>query len=371
MEQTIFQTEALSVGYDAVTVLKNVALSIRRGEIVSLIGPNGSGKTTLLKSVTRQLEPQSGTVYLDGREIRSLSLSQLAQEVSVLLTERIRPELMTCWDVAATGRYPYTGKLGVLGDRDRAVISEVMEQMKISDLGSRYFSQCSDGQKQRVLLARALCQEPRLLVLDEPTAFLDLKYKVQVLSLLQNLARSKGLSVLMSLHEVDLAAKASHRVACIRGDTVERFGPPEKVLAPGYIQSLYSIDEGCYDDRSGSLELPRSEGEPRVFVLCGGGTGTPVFRRLQREGIPFAAGILWENDLDYPSAEALAVKTVNVKTFTGVTEKELAQAKKLIDRCVRVFCTLPDEAMTGFAAPLKELKAYARSLGKLEETHGL
>ena len=95
MEQTFFQTEALSVGYDAVTVLKNVALSIRRGEIVTLIGPNGSGKTTLLKSVTRQLEPQSGTVYLDGREIRSLSLSQLAQEVSVLLTERIRPELMT------------------------------------------------------------------------------------------------------------------------------------------------------------------------------------------------------------------------------------------------------------------------------------
>ena len=371
MERPFFRTEALHVGYDPVTILRDVALSIRPGEIVSLIGPNGSGKTTLLKSVTRQLEPLSGAVWLNGREMGTMTLPQIAREVSVLLTERIRPELMTCRDVVAMGRYPYTGRFGVLGDRDKTVLAQVMDQVGITELSDRYFSQCSDGQKQRVLLARALCQEPGLLVLDEPTAYLDLRYQLQLLRLLQDLARSRSLAVLMSLHEVDLAAKVSHRVACIRGDRIERFGPPEEVLTSGYIRSLYEIDAGSYDDDTGSLELPPVLGEPAVFVLCGCGTGIPVFRRLQREGVPFAAGILWENDRDFPAAGALASETVSLPAFTPLTEEAMDRARDLIDRCDRVICTLPKDAMTGLAAPLKALVAYALSRGKGEQDHGL
>lgn len=369
MKHPYFYTDGLSVGYGGVPLLKDIALRFERGQIVSLIGPNGAGKTTLLKSVIRQLEPVSGGVYLDGRDVKKLPLDQLARQVSVLLTERVRPELMTCRDVVATGRYPYTGTFGVLGPEDHAKLQEAMDQVQISGLADRYFSQCSDGQKQRVMLARALCQEPHLLVLDEPTSYLDLRYKLQLLTLLQDLSRTRKLSVLLSLHEVDLAAKVSHRVACVRGDRIERFGPPDKVLTPGYLQDLYHMDAGTYDDRTGSLELEPVSGPPRLFVLAGAGTGALLFRRLQRAGVPFAAGVLWENDLDYPVASALAGQVISVPAFAPIEEIHLQQARALMDACDGTLCALPPRQMTGQAAPLGQLLDYARSQGKLRDPH--
>ena len=365
MTDSLLNTDGLSVGYHGVPVLQDIALQLHRGEILSLIGPNGSGKTTLLKSVIRQLAPVKGTIYLKGKELEEYSPLGLARELSVLLTERIHPELMTCRDVVAAGRYPHTGAFGVLGDHDRSVLKDVMEQVRITDLADRYFSQCSDGQKQRVMLARALCQEPEVLILDEPTSYLDLRYKLQLLQLLQSLTRTKGLSVLMSLHEVDLASKVSHLIACVRGDRIERFGPPEEVLTPGYIQHLYEVDSGTYDDRTGNLELEAVAGEPQVFVLSGNGKGVPVFRRLQREGVPFAAGVIWKNDLDYPSACALAEKVIGVPAFTGIEPTHISQARMWIDRCESTICAGDPAEWIELAAPLRDLTEYARERKKL------
>ena len=363
-----FYTEGLTVGYHGVPLIKDIKISLKKGEILTLIGPNGAGKTTILKSIIRQLAPLGGVAVLDGKAMGDLSGKELSRKLSVVLTERIHPEMMTCRDVVSTGRYPYTGKFGVLSEEDWAVVDEAMDLVHIHELADRDYTKTSDGQKQRVMLARALCQQPDIIVLDEPTSFLDIRYKLEFLSILQNMSRTRDLSVIMSLHELDLAGRISDKIACVRGDKVDRFGTPEEIFTEGYIPKLYGMTVGTYDELTGDLELPAVEGEPKVFVIAGNGTGTAVFRRLQRERIPFAAGILWENDLDYPSARALAVRTVSVPAFQQISSGALEEAKGLIDSCDSVLCPLEPletEAGTGMAAGLSELLAYARSSGKI------
>ncbi len=353
-------TQGLSVGHHGVPLIQNIQLSLKKGEILTLIGPNGAGKTTILKSLIRQLEPLGGVVYLDGKEMNGISPKELSKKLSVVLTDRVRPELMTCEDVVATGRYPYTGRFGVLSEGDRQKVQEAMKLVHIQELSDRDFLHTSDGQKQRVMLARAICQEPDIIVLDEPTSFLDIKYKLEFLSILQQMSRTRNLSVIMSLHELDLAGRISDQIACVKGDRIDRFGTPEEIFSDGYMQKLYQMTTGSYDERTGNLELEAVKGIPKVFVLSGNGSGTALYRRLQREGVPFVAGVLWENDLDYPSAKALAAEVVSVKAFSRVDQRTLKRAKELMDTCEKVICTL-DPGQTGeFYQEFKELLAYAK-----------
>ena len=367
MEEFYFYTEGLSVGYHGVPLIKNIELRLRKGEILTLIGPNGAGKTTILKSIIKQLEPVGGAAYLDGREIGLLTGKELSEKLSVVLTERVRPELMTCRDVVATGRYPYTCRFGVLSREDHRIVNESMELVHISELSERDFSKTSDGQKQRVMLARAICQEPDIIVLDEPTSFLDIKYKLEFLSIIQEMSKERRLSVIMSLHELDLAERISDKIACVKGDRIDRFGTPEEIFTEGYIPRLYQMTAGSYDELTGSLELEAAKGKPEAFVLAGCGSGTPVYRRLQREGIPFATGILWENDLDYPSARALAAEVISVKPFSRMDEAAVKRAEELIDACGQVICAMKPEEAGEFAEGLQRLYQYAGARGKIRQ----
>lgn len=364
MEEFYFYTEGLTVGYHGVPLIKNIRLRLKKGEILTLIGPNGAGKTTILKSIIRQLSPLGGTVCLNGSDISALSGGALARQLSVVLTQRVQTELMTCEDVVATGRYPYTGKFGILSQEDRRIISESMELVHITELARRDFARISDGQKQRVMLARALCQQPEVLILDEPTSFLDIRYKLEFLSIIQRMSRERGLTVVMSLHELDLAERISDKIACVRGDCIDRFGTPGEIFAGGYVPQLYGMTEGSYDELTGSLELPRVQGRPSVFVISGCGAGTPIFRSLQRAGIPFAAGILWKNDLDYPAARSLAAELVCEEPFHPFSGAAILRAKELIDACAEVVCALPPDACGELLSPLRELEEYAREQGK-------
>lgn len=165
MEEFYFYTKGLTVGYHGVPLIKDIELSVKKGEILTLIGPNGAGKTTILKNIIRQLKPLGGVAVLDGSNMEELSGRELSKKLSVVLTERVRPEMMNCRDVVSTGRYPYTGKFGVLSEEDWKIVDESMRLVHIEELAERDFTKTSDGQKQRVMLARALCQQPDIIVL--------------------------------------------------------------------------------------------------------------------------------------------------------------------------------------------------------------
>lgn len=248
------ETEKLSVGYDGKPLIRDVCLQVQRGKIVTLIGPNGSGKSTILKTIVGQLSKVSGTVLLEGAPMERCSQKEIAKRMAILMTERIHPELMTCYDVVSTGRYPYTGALGLLGKEDKRIVEESLELVHGRDMADCPFDAISDGQRQRILLARALCQTPEIIVLDEPTSYLDIRYKLELLTILKTMVREKNLAVLMSLHELDLAQRVSDTVVCVSGDRIDRMGPPEEIFSNDYIARLYHMEPGKYDPCFDTLE---------------------------------------------------------------------------------------------------------------------
>ena len=228
----------------------------------------------------------------------------------------------------------------------------------------RDFAKISDGQRQRILLARAICQEPEILLLDEPTSYLDIKYKLEFLSVLQELQKKKGLTVILSLHELELAARVSDRILCVDGAFVEQVGTPEEIFRPGHLSKLFQITQGSFEEESQDMELAAVKGTPEVFVIAGNGSGRNTFRRLQREGIPFAAGLLWENDLDYPAAKALSSRLFSAPAFEPVPEELLEEAMRCMDGCRKVICCR--ESFGTLEDAQKRLLAYAKARGLSE-----
>lgn len=246
MKNYYFFTKKMCVGYDNQPLIKDIEIALPKGEILCLIGANGAGKSTVLKSIAGQLRMLGGTAYIGKEDISRVRPSALAKKMSVVFTEKVKAELKSCRDMVASGRYPYTGWFGILTDEDEKIVREVMELTHITDISEKDFSRISDGQKQRVMLARAICQEPEVVILDEPTSYLDVKYKLEFLSLLQELREKRGLTVIMSLHELAFAKIVSDKILCLKGEYVERYGTPEEIFESDFIERLFDIDKAGF-----------------------------------------------------------------------------------------------------------------------------
>lgn len=241
------QIKNLSAGYGKTAVVSGMDLDIEKGKILAFIGPNGSGKSTILKSISKNIPILGGDIIIDGKSIKNYSYKELSKKMAVILTERVKTELMTCRDVVEMGRFPYTGRLGLLSESDEIKVKNALEAVNALDIAEKDFNKISDGQRQRILLARAICQEPEIIVLDEPTSFLDIKYKFEVLTILMRMAKEKGITVVMSLHETELAKKSADVIAAVSRDGSVRSGSPEEMFDEKEIQKLYGIDKKFLD----------------------------------------------------------------------------------------------------------------------------
>jgi iron complex transport system ATP-binding protein len=251
----VLEAVDLCVGYGGEPLVRDIDLQLHPGEVVTLIGPNGAGKSTILKTLAGHLAPMAGNVLLLGKQVDKMSSRDRARELAVVLTERPTTELLSCRDVVELGRYPHTGRMGRLGQEDWKAIRASMELTHVWDLRDADFSRLSDGQRQRVMLARAICQEPRIIVLDEPTSHLDVHYQIELLDMLRHLADVRRMAVVMALHELPLAHAVSDRVLCIRDGAVAFEGTPGQVFSSPTIDELFDLEPGTFDPLTGGIHL--------------------------------------------------------------------------------------------------------------------
>lgn len=249
----MFSTSSLSVGYNKKVLINGINISVAPGKIISLIGPNGSGKSTILKTIVRELEILGGSISVCGKDISKEKNDFVARHISMIMTERLHPELMTAKEVIATGRYPYTGRLGILSDEDWEKVDDAIKTVHCQDISELDFNFLSDGQKQRIMLARAICQDTEILVLDEPTSYLDMKYKLEFLQVIKKLAEEKNKIIIMSLHELDLVRVISDEVICVNGKEILKSGSVKEIFKEDFIQKLYEINKEDFDPETGMM----------------------------------------------------------------------------------------------------------------------
>ncbi|WP_051226666.1 cobalt-precorrin-5B (C(1))-methyltransferase CbiD [Butyrivibrio sp. MC2013] len=250
------ETRGLSAGYDGRAIIEDINISAAKGSIVSLIGPNGAGKSTLMKALSGQLPALLGEVLVGGRRLSEISAGERARKIAVMYTGRVKRGPVSCFDLVSEGRYPYTGFWGNLGPSDSKLVEAVMQKTDTLVYRNKDFNKLSDGQKQRVLLARALAQEPEILLLDEPVSYLDLKYQLELMELISSLACQKEnpITIIMSLHDMSLVKRYSDQVIMLRDGHIMNKRPDEQApdnIGPQLISGLFDVDERLLEALTG------------------------------------------------------------------------------------------------------------------------
>lgn len=254
--KTILRTSNLSIGYKSkkatVTIAESLNLNLTSGKLISLIGANGIGKSTLLRTITGIQQPLEGTVFLNEKSINTYKPLELAQNLSLVLTEKLPPSNLSVFELVALGRQPYTNWIGTLTQTDIAKVQEALELTQIEHLAQKKHFEISDGQLQKVLIARALAQDTPLIILDEPTTHLDLLHKVSLFKLLKKLTQETQKCILFSTHDIDLAIQLSDEMIIMTPDLVVQ-DEPCNLISKGSFATLFKDEHIIFDAEKGKF----------------------------------------------------------------------------------------------------------------------
>lgn len=327
--RTVLATESLSVGYDGYAVLSQIDVAIAPGTLTVLIGANGSGKSTLLRTLSGVQKPVGGKIDIEGRDIVALSRTERARTLSMVFTDRTGGGGLTVSETVGIGRHPYTGMLGHLGNRDKEIIAAAIADVGMGAFVDRRLGSLSDGERQKVMIAKSLAQETPIVFLDEPTAFLDYPSKVEIMQLLLRLAREKNKTVFLSTHDLELALQIADKIWLVDKEHGLRIGTPEDLSLDGEMGRFFEREGVVFDLESGLFRIDnKTFGEIR---LTGDGPraamAAKALRRLGVEAKPVSDSphsiiVKDENfDIDGLTVSSIAELIDTVRNIPGIGDK--------------------------------------------------
>lgn len=332
--------EGIECRYTSVKILEDVTFQVKSGDFIGVLGPNGAGKTTLLKTISGILKPRSGVVYIDNKDVNQLKVKEIAKTIAVVPQDSQSAFNFSVMDIVLMGRNPHMGRFQLESPRDIQVALNSMKLAGIDRLADRSLDEMSGGERRMVLIARALAQEPRILLLDEPTLHLDVNNQITMMELLHSLCRRNGLLIVAVLHDFNLAARYCDKLILIGGSKIQAVGKPEEALTKENIATVFGVQ--VYIKRheiTNSLYITPVSASPRigkknlkVHVICGGGSGAYLLKTLSEQGYDLSAGVLNILDTDHDVASQLEIKIAVEAPFSPMTQASYNKNLRLIQR---------------------------------------
>ena len=347
--------------YGSVKVLESVDFNAAQGELLGILGPNGSGKTTLLRTIARILKPRTGAILLNGEQVQQMKDKEFSRKFAAVPQDTAINFEFSALDVVLMGRNPHLGRLELESEKDIAIARRYMELTNCWHLAERPITELSGGERQLAIIARALTQEPNVLLLDEPTSHLDINYQIEIMELLRHLTTHEGLIIIAVIHDLNLAAQYCDRLVLLRKGTIIAMGSQYEVLTADNIKTAFGADvivkrhemtNQCYvspvpssfkrSTVSPSASRKTTKKDITVHLICGGGEGASLMYLLSERGYNVTAGVVNLLDTDHEVAQLLNIPVVTEAPFSPITEATFNAHIKQIEKAdVVVLCNIP------------------------------